>query len=55
MRRGLCCATWQALAALFMMNNMHYMVKTVESSAALMLLGPEWLEQHKARPHLRGP
>lgn len=39
----------QALAALFMMNNVHYMVKTVESSAELMLLGEEWLERHKDR------
>jgi len=39
----------QALAALFMMNNIHHMVKTVESSATLMLLGQEWLEHRKAR------
>ena len=30
-----------------MMNNVHYMVKTVEGSAELMLLGEEWLERHK--------
>lgn len=40
----------QALAALFMMNNIHYMVKTVESSATLMLLGQEWLEHRKVCP-----
>ena len=32
-----------------MMNNIHHMVKTVESSATLMLLGQEWLEHRKAR------
>ncbi len=37
----------QALAALFMMNNLHYMVKTVEGSEALTVLGEEWIEQHK--------
>ncbi len=37
----------QALAALFMMNNAHFMVKTVEGSEALMLLGPDWLERQK--------
>jgi hypothetical protein len=30
-----------------MMNNLHYMVKTVESSEALTVLGEEWIEQHK--------
>ena len=42
----LVCAA-QALAALFMMNNEHFMVKTVEGSEALMLLGPDWLERQK--------
>ena len=37
----------QPLAAVFMMNNLHYMVKTVESSEALTVLGEEWIEQHK--------
>lgn len=32
-----------------MMNNLHYMVKTVEGSAELMLLGDDWQERHKAR------
>ncbi len=30
-----------------MMNNLHYMVKTVEGSEALTVLGEEWIEQHK--------
>ena len=51
--------TWlrcrQALAALFMMNNVHYMVKAVEGSPALMLLGQEWLERHKVRLHEQDP
>lgn len=38
---------WQALAAVFMMNNLHYIVKTVESSEVLTVLGEEWIEQHK--------
>ena len=42
-----CCLAVQALAALFMMNNEHFMVKTVEGSEALMLLGPDWLERQK--------
>ena len=37
----------QAQSALFMMNNLHYMVKTVESSEALTVLGEEWIEVHK--------
>ena len=41
------CACVQPLAAVFMMNNLHYMVKTVESSEALTVLGEEWIEQHK--------
>lgn len=37
-----------AIAALFMMNNVHYVQWSVESSpAALQLLGVEWLERHK--------
>lgn len=36
-----------ALAALFMMNNVHYLQWSVEGSAALGLLGREWLEAHK--------
>lgn len=42
----------QALAALFMMNNLHYMVKTVESSEALTVLGEEWIELHKDQVRL---
>ncbi len=42
-----CWPAEQALAALFMMNNEHFMVKTVEGSEALMLLGPDWLERRK--------
>jgi hypothetical protein len=37
----------EAIAALFMMNNVHYVQWSVESSAALGLLGVEWLERHK--------
>jgi exocyst complex protein 7 len=37
-----------ALAALFLMNNIHYVQWSVESSAvALELLGVPWLERHK--------
>lgn len=37
-----------ALAALFIMNNVHYVQWSVESSpAALDLLGVAWLERHK--------
>lgn len=37
----------EAIAALFMMNNVHYVQWSVEGSAALGLLGGEWLERHK--------
>jgi exocyst complex protein 7 len=37
----------EAIAALFMMNNVHYVQWSVESSAALGLLGSDWLERHK--------
>ena len=37
----------KALSALFLMNNVHYMVKTVESSPSLAVIGEEWIEQHK--------
>lgn len=37
----------KALSALFLMNNVHYMVKAVENSAALAVIGEEWIEQHK--------
>lgn len=38
----------EALAALFVMNNVHYIQWSVESSpAALHLLGVAWLERHK--------
>ena len=47
----------QALAALFMMNNLHYIVKAVESSEALTVLGAqlgeEWIELHKDQARLR--
>jgi len=43
----------QALAALFMMNNAHFMVKTVEGSEVLMLLGPDWLERQKDKVRAR--
>jgi hypothetical protein len=36
-----------ALAAVFMMNNVHYAQRTVEGSPAERLLGREWLERHK--------
>ena len=37
----------QAQAALFLMNNVHYIVKAVESSEALSVVGQEWIERHK--------
>lgn len=37
----------EAIAALFMMNNVHYVQWSVENSAALGLLGVDWLERHK--------
>ena len=37
----------KALSALFLMNNMHYMVKAVESSPALAVIGEDWIELHK--------
>ncbi|KAK9812710.1 hypothetical protein WJX72_002444 [[Myrmecia] bisecta] len=37
----------KALAALFLMNNVHYLVKTVEASEALVHLGEDWIERHK--------
>jgi hypothetical protein len=37
----------EAIAALFMMNNVHYVQWSVEGSAALGLLGVDWLERHK--------
>ena len=37
----------KALSALFLMNNVHYMVKAVENSTALAVIGEEWIEQHK--------
>lgn len=36
-----------ALAALFMMNNVHYVQWSVEGSTAEVLLGRGWLERHK--------
>lgn len=36
-----------ALSNFFLMNNVHYMVFTVEVSEALWLLGPDWVERHK--------
>lgn len=29
------------------MNNVHYMVKAVENSAALAVIGEDWIEQHR--------
>ena len=37
----------RALAMLFLMNNLHYVVKAVESSPALSLVGQDWVEGHK--------
>jgi exocyst complex protein 7 len=37
----------QALSALFLMNNVHYIVKAVESSEALSVVGQDWIERHK--------
>lgn len=45
----------QAQSALFMMNNLHYMVKTVESSEALTVLGEEWIEVHKDQVNPSAP
>ena len=37
-----------AIAALFLMNSVHYVQWSVENTpAALQLLGEEWLERHK--------
>lgn len=36
-----------ALAALFLMNNVHYMVRAVEGSEALAIVGPAWLDAHR--------
>jgi hypothetical protein len=36
-----------ALAALFMMNNVHYVQWSAEGGAAEALLGRDWLERHK--------
>ncbi len=45
----------RALAMLFLMNNLHYVVKAVESSPALSLVGQDWVEEHKDQvgPHLQ--
>ncbi len=37
----------KALSALFLMNNVHYMVKAVESSPALAVIGEDWIELHR--------
>ncbi|KAK9821134.1 hypothetical protein WJX81_005577 [Elliptochloris bilobata] len=37
----------RALAALFLMNNVHYMVRAVEGSEALRIVGAPWLEAHR--------
>ena len=42
-----CVCPGQALAALFLMNNVHYIVKAVESSEALSCVGQDWIERHK--------
>ena len=46
----------KALSALFLMNNVHYMVKAVENSTALAVIGEDWIEQHKdqVRPQTLG-
>ena len=36
-----------ALAALFIMNNVHYVQWSAEGGAAEALLGRDWLERHK--------
>ena len=41
------CVILQALAALFLMNNVHYIVKAVESNEALSCVGQDWIERHK--------
>ena len=45
--RVTCTGGVQALAALFLMNNVHYIVKAVESSEALSVVGQDWIERHK--------
>ena len=37
----------KALSALFLMNNVHYLVKAVESSPALAVIGEDWIEPHR--------
>ncbi len=37
-----------ALAALFLLNNAHYLVDALEQSERLSLLGRAWLQDHKA-------
>ncbi len=37
----------EPLSPLFLMNNVHYMVWTVEQSPAAELLGTQWVERHK--------
>ncbi|KAL0036401.1 hypothetical protein WJX77_006182 [Trebouxia sp. C0004] len=37
----------KALSALFLMNNMHYLVKAVESSPALAVIGEDWIQLHR--------
>ena len=37
----------KALSALFLMNNVHYLVKAVESSPALAVIGEDWIELHR--------
>jgi hypothetical protein len=36
-----------ALGSLFLMNNVHYVVLTVEQSEQLSHLGHSWVEKHK--------
>ena len=43
----------KALSALFLMNNLHYLVKAVESSPALAVIGEDWIELHRDQACLR--
>ena len=45
----------KALSALFLMNNVHYLVKAVESSPALAVIGEDWIELHRDQACLPSP
>ena len=45
----------KALSALFLMNNVHYLVKAVESSPALAVVGEDWIELHRDQACVPSP